>query len=254
MTDAPAPTAANSLRAERERDAAWAADLEAAKLEALAEFAAGAGHEINNPLAIISGRVQMLLKRETDPQRRHALLTIGGQVYRIRDMIGDCMLFARPPEPKPQALDLSDVVRGVVPNFSDAAEAQRCRFEIACERSVPVWADPAQLKVVLAALVQNSLDALSGGGTVRVSAQSERIDGLDWAVLCVSDNGPGFTADQRAHLFDPFYSGRQAGRGLGFGLSKTWRIVLNHRARIDVSSVPGEETRFRIHWPARPDP
>ena len=73
-----------------------------AKLEALAEFAAGAGHEINNPAATIVGRVELLLKGETNPERRQALLTIGAQALRIRDMIGDLMLFARPPRPEPE--------------------------------------------------------------------------------------------------------------------------------------------------------
>ena len=68
-----------------------------AKLEALAEFAAGAGHEINNPVATIVGRAELLLKGETNPERRQALLTIGAQALRIRDMIGDLMVFARPP-------------------------------------------------------------------------------------------------------------------------------------------------------------
>ncbi len=88
--------------------------LERAKLEALAEFAAGAGHEINNPLAAISGRVQLLLATETDPAKRQALKTIGGQVYRIRDMIGDLMLFARPPKPDPELLDLAETISEVL--------------------------------------------------------------------------------------------------------------------------------------------
>src|SRR5689334_16976870 len=83
------------------------------KLRALGEFAAGAGHEINNPIATIVGYAQQLLAGESDPDRRHALATIGAQAYRIRDMIGDCMLFARPPEPRPVSLDLSSVVREV---------------------------------------------------------------------------------------------------------------------------------------------
>src|SRR3974390_1641179 len=95
-----------------------------AKLRALAEFAAGAGHEINNPVATIVGYVQQLLADERDPDRRHALATIGAQAYRIRDMIGDCMLFARPPQPQPEPLELAAVVREVAGRFApDAQEA-----------------------------------------------------------------------------------------------------------------------------------
>ena len=83
--------------------------LEAAKAEALAEFAAGAGHEINNPLATIAGRVQILLRDETDANRRQDLATIGAQALRVRDMIGDLMLFGRPPAPRPERLLLNDL-------------------------------------------------------------------------------------------------------------------------------------------------
>ncbi len=65
----------------------------------------------------------------------------------------------------------------------------------------------------------------------------------------VNDDGPGISAEQRRHLFDPYYAGRQAGRGLGLGLSKCWRIVTNHGGRIDVNSSPGQGTRFTITLP-----
>jgi signal transduction histidine kinase len=66
----------------------------------------------------------------------------------------------------------------------------------------------------------------------------------------VTDHGVGIDETARAHLFDPFFSGRQAGRGLGFGLSKCWRIVTNHGGKIAVASVPGDETTFEVVWPA----
>jgi len=224
------------------------------RLEALAEFAAGAGHEINNPLASISGRVQQLLRDETNPERREALLTIGGQTYRIRDMIGDVMLFARPPTPHPELLDLSDVVESVLAPLRERAAERGCTFDVHLKSdiSVPIWADRVQLSVVIESLVQNSLDALIDGGTISVDIRSGQDGVRETAVLAVSDFGPGLSEQDRRHLFDPFYSGRQAGRGLGFGLSKCWRIVLNHRGRIEVSSLPGAATTFTVSWPVDP--
>ena len=93
------------------------------KLEALADFAAGAGHEINNPLATIIGRAQMLLKDETDPQKRQMLMSIGAQAYRIRDMIGDTMLFGRPPCPELQVVNLTEVVDRVLAKQADKQAA-----------------------------------------------------------------------------------------------------------------------------------
>src|SRR3990172_5890993 len=197
----------------------FASRLEAAKLEALAEFAAGAGHEINNPLATISGRVQMLLKDETDPERRQSLLTIGGQALRIRDMIGDLMLFGRPPRPRPERLVLRDVVRSAVETMREEAARGACGVCLDEPPPVEALADPVQLKIVVGCLIRNALEAQRNGGEIRVAVTSALLDGRAAGLLSVSDFGPGLTELERAHLFDPFFSGRPAGRGPGFGTS-----------------------------------
>jgi signal transduction histidine kinase len=134
-------------------------DPDDAKLAALAEFAAGAGHEINNPLATIIGRVQLLLRDETDPERRRALTTIGGQAYRIRDMIGDLMLFARPPVPEPRELDLNEVVKTVGDALADKFVDASCTLQFTSGGTPVIWADRVQLEVVVACLLQNSQGA-----------------------------------------------------------------------------------------------
>ncbi|MEM7812257.1 MAG: HAMP domain-containing sensor histidine kinase [Planctomycetota bacterium] len=195
--------------------------LRAEKLAAVAEFAAGAGHEINNPAATIIGRARQLLADETDPARRHTLATIIAQGYRIRDMIGDAMTFARPPEPRPTAFDLADAVHTVAAEWRPRFDETDATLDTAAPDATPVFADREQVTVVVAELLKNALHAAGQGGrtTVAVDAASRR--------LSVTDTGPGFTDEQRRHAFDPFYSGRDAGRGLGFGLSKCWRIVTN---------------------------
>jgi signal transduction histidine kinase len=224
--------------------------LEAAKLAALAEFAAGAGHEINNPLATIVGRAQALLKHEQDAGRRQSLATIAAQAFRIRDMIGDLMVFARPPAPVPQRLVLNEAVSALVERFADAASERACSLTLHADATVFAWVDPTQLNVVLSELVRNSLDAVAeASGTIELSVAAEMIDSRAGAVVIVADNGRGLSEIDRAHLFDPFYSGRDAGRGLGFGLCKCWRIVANHGGRIDVESAPGVGTTFRVFWP-----
>ncbi|MBN1589743.1 MAG: HAMP domain-containing histidine kinase, partial [Pirellulales bacterium] len=88
--------------------------LEVEKLEAIAEFAAGAGHEINNPLAVIAGRAQLFLREETDPERRRALVLMNTQAKRVYEMIADMMLFARPPEPSFERVELVALVDQIV--------------------------------------------------------------------------------------------------------------------------------------------
>ncbi len=241
--------------------------LDAAKAQALAEFAAGAGHEINNPLATISGRVQILLRDETDANRRSDLATIGAQALRVRDMIGDLMLYGRPPAPHPERLLLNDLAKSVIDRFAEAARSQTCRIQLAAAGPVFATADSTQLRIVLSELVRNSLEATAdASGIIRCNSPGaaesrgeivvrlERTTSAEnaAAILSVTDNGPGLTEKDRAHLFDPFYSGRNAGRGLGFGLCKCRRIMSGHGGTIAVDSVPHVATTFRVVWPDEP--
>ena len=217
------------------------------KLEALAEFAAGAGHEINNPLATIIGRAQLLLKDERDPQRRQMLLSIGAQAYRIRDMIGDTMLFGRPPVPELLAVDLANAVAAVVRQQTVDLARDSCTVVVDVSRPLVLKADSTQLAIVLTELLRNSRQALQsvGGGEIQLRATSHD----ECAVIEIEDRGQGFTDLERQHAFDPFFSGRQAGRGLGFGLSKCWRIVQQHGGRIEIESPCAGATIVRVAWP-----
>lgn len=264
-----------------------------AALEALAEFAAGAGHEINNPVANIVGRAERLLREEKDPGRRQLLAAIAGQSWRIRDMIGDLMLFGRPPKPRLQPVSLYEAVRQAVDRLRDEPFAAKAVFVVrppgdmlphaarvpssvqrsngaaaphadgaeTLEGRVPVASssdcgptpaasddsivpvDPAQLAVVLHELLRNACEA-APEGPVTVAVVPDR------GVVTVSVHTPGVTmsASEWRRMFFPFYSARQAGRGLGFGLCKVWRIVNQHGGHIDVSTGPAGTT-FAVRWP-----
>jgi signal transduction histidine kinase len=251
--------------------------LEAAKLEAMAEFAAGAGHEINNPLTVISGRAQLLLRDEPDPERRHALALISAQAMRVYEMIADMMLFARPPRPEFQQVELTRLIDGLLADLSPGCAAQETAIRRNGEPGpILVQADPVQLMVALRAMCQNSLEALQSGGHVEIAletgashlpnvdattehrlaaagtpARDDSSGPLSVAGDCevriqIRDDGPGMKPEECTHLFDPFYSARQAGRGLGLGLSKAWRIITNHGGRIEVESQPGRGATFTI--------
>ncbi len=222
--------------------------LEHEKLEAMAELAAGAGHEINNPLAIIAGRAQLLLKDESDPERRRELAAINAQVMRAHEMIADLRLFARPPRPEFQAVELAALVDRVLGELApQAAERATELRRSECPRPLELEADPIQLSVALRALVTNALEAIGRGGHVVVAVEGSE----DTVAIRVSDDGPGITPDERRRIFDPFFSARQAGRGLGMGLPKCWRIVTDHGGRIEVESQPGQGSTFTIRLPRR---
>lgn len=227
-------------------DARFQEAVETEKLEAMAEFAAGAGHEINNPLAVIAGRAQYFLDDEPDPERRRALALMNAQAKRVYEMIADMMLFARPPRPEPELIDLVELVDRVLADFAPRAGRQETTLRRSGDAGpVPLTVDPTQLTVALRAMCQNSLEAIGHEGHIEIQVRrgDRRVE------LRVSDDGPGITPQQRRHLFDPYYSARQAGRGLGLGLSKCWRIVTNHGGRIEVDSSPGKGAAFLITLP-----
>ena len=233
----------------RELEANFAQALEREKLEAMAEFAAGAGHEINNPLTVIAGRAQLLLRGETDPERRHALALMNAQAMRVYEMIADMMLFARPPQPNFARFDAVKLIDAIVADLQPPdARQDTVLTRIGLQEPLDVEADPTQLTVAIRALVQNAFEALVSGGSVQVDVRST----AETLLIGVIDNGPGVSAEERRHIFDPFYSARQAGRGLGLGLSKCWRIVANHGGKVEVESAPGQGAKFTISLPITP--
>lgn len=234
----------DSTRSLQDSAANWLPSPE--RLEALAEFAAGAGHEINNPLATIIGRAQQLLRDETDPQRRQSLSTIATQAYRVRDMIGDVMTFARPPAPERRVFDAVAHIRTVAERLAEPLKTGSCRIEIDGAASAEINADPVQFAVVMSELIRNAITALQLAGEEIHITVTVCENAVEVAVL---DHGKGFTPLEREHAFDPFYSGRQAGRGLGFGLCKAARIVAMHGGMIAITSPTGGPTTITTHWP-----
>ena len=224
--------------------------LETAKLEAMKELAYGAGHEINNPLANISARAQTLLREETDPERRRALAAINTQAFRAHEMIADMMLFARPPQPKPEPCDLGQILRTLVEELSTVAVQQQAKVDLKLPAAaVVIAADPTQIAVAIRSLLVNSLEALVTGGLIEISLAAASAQD-PWVRISVADDGPGVPADVRPKVFDPFYSGREAGRGLGLGLSKCWRIVTLHGGQLEVADRQGRGVQFTLLFPA----
>ncbi len=237
----------------RRQHASEDARLHERKLRALAELAAGAGHEINNPLAVISGQAQYLLVAEHEPARRKALTTIVGQTQRIHQTLTQLMQFARPQPPQLQRVDLGGLLRDAVGAVQALADERQVRLTLTEPASLTLLVDPAQLRAVLTALLRNAVEAAPAAGWASLRADGDAVRGL---TLTVEDSGPGPSEADREHLFDPFYSGRKAGRGRGLGLPTAWRLARQHGG--DVSFCGTAPTRFVLTLPpesvAAPEP
>ena len=244
--------------------------LETEKLAAMKQLAYGASHEINNPLANIATRAQTMLGDETHPEKRNKLATIYQQAMRAHEMISDMMLFAHPPATCLSTVSLRQVMR----RFISQQEECSLQGDEAIKMSVfigphfdRVSVDVTQFLVVLQMLVRNSKEAIrvtkDAAGEIEIRAElvDRNAAGLprplrlgsvtQFLQVSVQDNGIGVDARVRRHLFDPFFSGREAGRGLGFGLSKAWRIVEQHGGELifDEMNVPAAGARFVLWLP-----
>ncbi|MGI9176294.1 MAG: sensor histidine kinase, partial [Pirellulales bacterium] len=219
-----------------------------ARLESVRELAYGAGHEINNPLANIAARAQSLLPDERDPERRRRLSTIVDQAFRARDMIGGLMVFARPPKPQPADVAVDAVVRPAFDALRPVAEARGVRFEYSPPPApLAVRVDGTQVGEAIRLLAVNAFEAVDDGGRVLLEAAGdlERRRGR----LVVADDGRGMDADVIRRSFDPFYSGRDAGRGIGLGLPKALRLIESNGGMLTVDSRPGQRTKVTVEHP-----
>lgn len=225
----------------------FTAAVERAKLRALYEFAYGAGHEINNPLANISARAQALLKDEKLDDRRQKLAAIVTQAQRAHEMIADLMLFAKPPKLQINEIELVAWLRKVTADQQTAALAAGIAWQMTLpEQACPLMADPTALANAVRAIITNAIEAQGQGGAIVVSLENK--EPTEYR-LSIRDTGPGMDAATHERIFDPFYCGREAGRGLGFGLCKAWRIIDLHGGRIGVESTPGEGSCFTMYLP-----
>lgn len=238
---------------QNETDIEFKQRLHEEKLASVKQLAYGASHEINNPLANIATRAQTMLTGEQDPEKRHKLSVIYEQAMRAHEMISDMMLFAHPPAIKRNHVSLRLLMSRLVNELKPVTEAAPwIEFSVYVGAGVDkVYVDPTQISVAIKNLIKNSFEALSASNK-RKNRIEVRVDAFKRGIqVSVWDNGPTIKSEVAHHMFDPFYSGREAGRGLGFGLSKVWTIAKQHggELRYDLGSSDG--TLFVLTIPAK---
>jgi two-component system, NtrC family, sensor kinase len=220
--------------------------LRALKLEALAEFAAGAAHEINNPLAVISGQAQYLLGHEAETARQQSLHKIITQVQRVHQMLTELMQFARPARPQRQLVDPRVLARETLLSLHEFATHRQVRLESNdIEDMRELFVDAKQSRTALECLVRNAIEAAGPGGWVRLRSQTTP----ECFEFLIEDSGQGPNPAHAEHLFDPFFSGRQAGRGRGLGLPTAWRLAREQGGDVRHTAGPNGPTQFVLALP-----
>jgi len=239
------------------------------RLAAVGEMAARMAHEIRNPLASISGSVQILRSASDhprdDPEQGRLMDIVVREVDRLNALISDFLRYSRPAPTKPEPVHLARLIEEVC-EMNGARATEDVEISLSLDPEVVVMADPSQLTAVVWNLWNNALEAMGGVGCL--SARVERISGdaaqehrpmgrngedggsatgsrsACMAVLEIEDSGPGIPPEIQEMIFEPFYTTKRDGTGLG--LATVQRLVEQHGGSIQVSSRPGEGTCFRV--------
>jgi signal transduction histidine kinase/HD-like signal output (HDOD) protein/CheY-like chemotaxis protein len=233
-----------SAKLEETQDSLYQAE----RLASVGRLAAGAAHEINNPLATISAHAQILLRSVQEEQPRRSLETIVSQVSRISKIISDLMGLARPAKPQFQPTDVNSVIGEVLEGFGDRTRMAGIEVRQRLQEGIPtILADSRQLEQVFLNLVINGIQAMEKGGILTITSFSEEVN--QRVRITVQDTGSGIPPDRINQVFEPFFSTKQEGKGLGLGLALTRSIIEAHGGEIEVSSALGAGTAFLIQLP-----
>jgi len=211
----------------------------------LGELTAGAAHEMNNPLAVISGRAQLLRRHVRDDVSMAAASAIAEAASDLSEMISDLHMLAEPIEPGSAPLTVEQLLRDAKVHAAERA-AGIDRVQIHSGPGLALMGDAALLRRAIEEVVVNALEA-SNHEIVTVRAETVGSDGR--LLIVIEDSGPGFTDRALTHAVDPFFSDKPAGRKRGLGLSRTHRIIEAHRGTLTLENRPQGGARVAIELP-----
>lgn len=226
------------------------------RLTSLGRLVASVCHEINNPITSIVTFNKLILSyiadNRLDPDRvpavqRYLNLSVG-EAMRCGEIVKNLLTFAREKNVQFRRIDLKAVIRTIMQLVHHQLESAG----ISCETDLPedpycVWGDGAQLQQCIMNLLFNAIDAMPRGGRITISGGIDEKNQTVW--LSVADTGPGIATDELPHIFEPFYSTKTEGKGVGLGLSMVYGIIREHSGIVEVDSEIGRGSTFRIKLP-----
>jgi len=235
--------------------------LQARKTESIGRLAGGVAHDFNNMLQVILGNAMLALEEDATPELvRESLQQIHSSAQRSADLTRQLLAFARRQAANPKVLDLNGTVAGTLGMLRRLiGEHIHLAFTPGAELW-PVKIDPAQLDQILVNLTVNARDAIEGAGRVSLGTANTVVDETlarteldcapgDYVLLSIADTGHGIDAETRQHLFEPFYTTKEQGKGTGLGLATVFGIVRQNRGAVLVRSEPGRGATFQIYLP-----
>jgi signal transduction histidine kinase len=225
--------------------------IQAAKLAAVGEMAAGIAHELNNPLTSVTGFAELALDEIPEENELHKDLEIVlREALRARSVVRRLLDFSRQSESVRERTSLNAIVEDVVALSKHLMHTSGVALNLDLEVNLPwVLVDANQMKQVLLNLVHNALQAMPDGGEMKILSETVSRNNRDWVVVAVMDSGVGISPRDQARIFEPFFTTKGNQGGTGLGLSVTYGIVTDHGGQIDVESLPGKGSKFTVWLP-----
>ena len=217
------------------------------KMAIIGEMAAGLAHEIKNPLASLSGSIQMLKGEKGWKPHHEKLMGIAmREAGRLSVLVTEFLFFARPGAGSPALLPLGAAVSETVAFLArDPKKGRQVRVDVSVGDSLVVFMDPGHLRQVLLNLLLNAMESASEGGTVSLKGHHDPHGDV---LLSVKDDGPGVKKGDMGKIFDPFFTTKKEGTGLG--LSIVFRLLEECGGRVQVVSPPGIGAEFVVSFPS----
>lgn len=222
---------------------------QADKLASIGELASGIAHEINNPLGIILGFTQLMIRNQKEDAHLHAdLKTIEKHTRHCKSIVEDLLNFARTSKPKKELCDIHSIIDEVIHFIQQHTNTAEVQIEKAFDDDIGLLLlDEKNIKQVLINLIMNARHAIGNQGLITIRTQKDTLFGD--VLIQVIDNGSGIEKKNLSRIFDPFFSTKPTGEGTGLGLSVSYGIIKNHGGRIDVTSEPGKGSTFTLKLP-----
>jgi signal transduction histidine kinase len=227
---------------------------QADKLASIGELSAGIAHEINNPIGIILGYTQLLLRSEDASSERYGdLKTIEKHVRNCKSIVENLLSFARNTPPKKEEVSINGIISDVLHFVQHNLELDDIQIVTHYDETLPnIFLDEPKIKQVLMNLIMNARHAVGKTGTITLSTHFEAHH--RHAIVTVKDTGYGVEKKNLPRIFDPFFTTKPTGEGTGLGLSVSYGIIKNHGGDIFVESTPGQGSKFIIDLPATSAP
>ena len=222
---------------------------QAEKLASIGQLSAGVAHEINNPLGIILGYTQLLIKNKGSEQERHEdLKTIEKHARNCKTIVEDLLNFSRESEPETDVVQIHDVIDDVLNFMQHHANLGDIQVETEYDSRAPLLQlDEKKIKQVFINLIMNAKHAIENGGMIKITTRFD--SQLNLLSIMVADTGHGIEKKNLSRIFDPFFTTKPTGEGTGLGLSVSYGIIKNHGGDIAVASEVGKGSTFTITLP-----